>query len=137
MTRHRKDVEDPHALGPRALRPDRAGYSVANSPPLPTPAPEATDPHWMILSPVNQYGGLQFAQKNVSANSVEVSPTGPPVTWQLRMARPGGGNLAEDPVTERMEVEDVMLVLGYEWRLIHPSRLDGFVGVRVRIAIPS
>jgi hypothetical protein len=31
------------------------------------------------------------------------------------MSRPGGGNLQEDPVKKVIEVEDVLLVLGYEW----------------------
>ena len=66
----------------------------------------------MTLAPVNQYGGLHFSQKDVAA---EVVPTAPPVKWQLKMTRPGGGNLQEDPVKKVMEVEDVLLVLGYEW----------------------
>jgi hypothetical protein len=32
------------------------------------------------------------------------------------MTRPGGGNLQEDPVSKAMEVQDVMLVVGYEWK---------------------
>jgi hypothetical protein len=31
------------------------------------------------------------------------------------MTRPGGGNLTEGPLPGIMEVEDVILVLGYEW----------------------
>ena len=46
---------------------------------------------------------------------IEIVPTDPPVKWQLKMTRPGGGNLQEDPVKKVMEVEDVILVLGYEW----------------------
>jgi hypothetical protein len=56
-----------------------------------------------------------FGQKDVAAAGIEVVPTDPPVTWQLRMSRPGGGNLQVDPVSHVMEVEDVLLVLGYEW----------------------
>jgi hypothetical protein len=63
----------------------------------------------MTLTPVNQYGGLHFGQKDVAASGIEVVPTDSPVTWQLRMARPGGGNLQD------MEVEDILLILGYEW----------------------
>ncbi|NER52525.1 MAG: hypothetical protein F6J92_38985, partial [Symploca sp. SIO1A3] len=70
----------------------------------------------MTLAPVEQYGGLHFAQKDVAAMGIEIVPTvNPPVKWQLKMSRPGGGNLQEDPVTKVMEVEDVLLVLGYEW----------------------
>jgi hypothetical protein len=50
-----------------------------------------------------------------STDAVEVVPTDPPVTWRIRITRPGGGNLTEDLVTKNMEVEDVILVLGYEW----------------------
>jgi hypothetical protein len=39
----------------------------------------------------------------------------PPIKWQLKMTPPGGGNLKEDPVRKVMEVEDMLLVLGYEW----------------------
>ena len=57
----------------------------------------------MTLAPVNQYGGLHFGQKDVA---IEIAPDDPPVTWRLELNRSGGGNL---------QVEDVFLVLGYEW----------------------
>lgn len=63
----------------------------------------------MTLAPVNQYGGLHFSQKDATAVGIELVPTDPPVNWQLTMTHPGGGNLQEE------EVEDVILVLGYEW----------------------
>jgi hypothetical protein len=63
----------------------------------------------MTLAPLNQYGGLHFSQKDVAALGIEVVPTDPPVKWQLTMTNPGGENLQEE------EVEDVLLVLGYEW----------------------
>ncbi|MGH9627375.1 MAG: hypothetical protein ACRD7E_03300 [Bryobacteraceae bacterium] len=44
-------------------------------------------------------------------------PNIPPVTWQLRMMRPGGGDLQLDPVTNAMEVQDLLLILGYEWEV--------------------
>ncbi|NER50334.1 MAG: hypothetical protein F6J92_27395, partial [Symploca sp. SIO1A3] len=70
----------------------------------------------MLIAPVEQYGGLHFAQKDVAAMGIEIVPTAnPPVRWQLKMSRPGGGNLQEDPVTKVMELEDLLLVLGYEW----------------------
>jgi hypothetical protein len=69
-----------------------------------TPPPE--EPDTFTLTPVNQYGGLYFSQKDTSALAVEVVPTDPPVTWQLIMTRSDSGNL---------DVEDVLLVLGYEW----------------------
>ena len=46
---------------------------------------------------------------------IEVVPTEPPVKWQLKMTRAGGGNLQEDLVKKVMEVEEVLLLLGYEW----------------------
>ena len=67
----------------------------------------------MTLVSVNEYGGLHFSQKDNLG--IELVPTDPPVTWQLKMTGPSGGNLQEDPVKKVMEVEDLLLVLGYEW----------------------
>jgi hypothetical protein len=58
---------------------------------------------------------MHFSQKDVAAPGIQIVPTKPPVKWQLKMTRPGGGKLEEDSVTKSMEVEDVLLVLGYEW----------------------
>lgn len=80
------------------------------TPPLPAPPPAGSDT--MTLAPVNQYGDLHFSRKDVTAVGIEVVPTAPPVKWQLKMTRPGGGNLQEDPVKKVMEVEDVLLVVG-------------------------
>ena len=66
----------------------------------------------MTLHPDNEYGGLHSKNQEINADIV---PTGPPDKWQLKMSRPGGGNLQEDPVKKVMEVEDLMLVLGYTW----------------------
>lgn len=84
--------------------------------PLP-PAPPPLGSETFKLAPVDQYAGLHFSQKDVSASPspIEIVPTDPPVKWQLKMTRPGGGNLQEDPVKKVMEVEDVLLVVGYEW----------------------
>lgn len=38
----------------------------------------------MSIAKVNQFGGLHFGQRDVSAAGIEIAPTGPPVTWQLR-----------------------------------------------------
>jgi hypothetical protein len=62
----------------------------------------------MTLVPDDDYGGLYAKEENVAG--IEVTPTDPPDTWQLQMTRPGGGNL------QNLEVEDVLLVLGYEWK---------------------
>jgi hypothetical protein len=82
-----------------------ADYQVVVTP----PPPASSDT--MTLVPVNQYGGLHFNQKEVA---VEINPAVPPITWQLKMTGPSG-NLQEDPETKVMEVEDVLLVLGYGW----------------------
>lgn len=92
---------------------DPGSYDVVLTPPLPAPPPAGSNV--MSLAPVNQYGGLHFSQKDVSALGVEVVPTDPAVKWQLKMTRPDGENLGEDPVKNAMEVEDAVLVLGYEW----------------------
>lgn len=84
---------------------DAGSYKVAMTPPLPAPPP--AESNTMKLTPVNQYGGLHFGQRDVA---VEIDPTAPPVTWQLQMTPPGGGNLQDT------EVEGVLLVLGYEWK---------------------
>lgn len=76
-------------------------YSVVITPPVGS--------NTMPLAKINQYGGLHFAQKGDAQNplGIAIVPTGPPVTWKLEMTRPGG-NL-------QVEVEDMLLVVGYEW----------------------
>jgi hypothetical protein len=88
-------------------------YTMFLNPPLPPPPPTGSDR--MLLARVNQYGGLHFSQRDVSVLGIEVVPTDPPLQWVLRMERPGGGNLQIDGDTNQMEVEDLMLVVGYEW----------------------
>ncbi|MBE8989894.1 neuraminidase-like domain-containing protein [Nostoc sp. LEGE 12450] len=83
---------------------DTGSYEVTIAPPLPVPSPPDQDPNKMTLAPANQYGGLHFSQKN--GLGIEVVLTAPPIKWQLRMTRPDG---------EIIEVEDLLLVLGYEW----------------------
>ncbi|GAB4372419.1 MAG: hypothetical protein Kow00121_14770 [Elainellaceae cyanobacterium] len=61
----------------------------------------------MTLTTNNQYGGLHVGQPN--ALEIEIAPaTEPPITWQLRMTRPGGELLQPD------EVEDMLFILGYK-----------------------
>jgi hypothetical protein len=86
---------------------DAGNYGVVMTPPPPAGS------NTMSLARSNQYGGLHVAQKDVS--DIEIAPTDPPVPWQMKMTRPGGGNLTEDPVKQASEVEDVWLVLGYKW----------------------
>jgi hypothetical protein len=42
-------------------------------------------------------------------------PTDPPLQWVLKMTGTGGANLEQDPFTNEMEVEDLMLLVGYQW----------------------
>lgn len=95
----------------RCTRPD--AYTVVIDPPLPPPPPVGSNT--MKLARVNQYGGLHFAQKDVSVPGIEVDPAGPTLTWKLKITPTGGGNLQIDANTGEMEVEALMLVVGYEW----------------------
>lgn len=83
-------------------------YGVTLTPPLPADAKP------LALAKNDEYGGLHCSAKAVDA-AIQIVPTDPPVTWKIKVTRPGGGNLAEDPVKKVMEVEDLIVVLGYEW----------------------
>ena len=69
----------------------------------------------MALIQSTTYGGLHLGQRDVANATVEITPTGAPATWQIRLTRPGGGNLTQDPMTNLPEVQDLMLILGYAW----------------------
>ncbi len=71
--------------------------------------PSLAEPIVMTLRPDNKYGGLHCFQQDNAALEIAVAPIDPPIRWQLRMSGPSG-NLRQD------EVEDVILVLGYEWK---------------------
>ncbi len=88
---------------------DSGSYRVAMTPPLPAPPPAGSNTVSLARTTGGDFGDLHSGQRNVSASDVEVEPSDPPVNWKLRMTRPGGGNLQET------EVEDLLLVLGYEW----------------------
>ena len=92
---------------------DDGAYQMVATPPLPPPPPAGSNS--MSMAKLSQWGGLHFGQRDVSAAGIEVTPHGPNVTWLLRMNRPGGGNLELDPVTQAMEVQDLMLIFGFEW----------------------
>lgn len=93
---------------------DPLDYGVTLTPPLPVPPPPGANTMTLVRS--KTYGGLHFGAKDVVDAALEIVPTDPPATWRIRMTRPGGGNLIEDPVKKAMEVEDVILVFGYEWQ---------------------
>ncbi|HEX4959442.1 MAG TPA: neuraminidase-like domain-containing protein [Thermoanaerobaculia bacterium] len=87
-------------------------YTAVLEPPLPVPepvVPPKDDPNKMTLARVQQYGNLHFSQMDVTTLAIEVKPTGAPVPWKLKMIGPDDGRL------QASEVEEVFLVLGYEW----------------------
>ena len=93
---------------------DAGDYSLELTLVPPSSAPQPLGTETFTLARVNQYGGLHFSQKDVTAlpQPVQIVPTDPPVKWQLKMTSPGGsdgGNLQKD------EVEDMLIILGYEW----------------------
>jgi hypothetical protein len=67
------------------------------------------DSHTFTLAKSDRFGGLHFGQQNV-----EIEITSTPVKWRLRVIRPGGGDSQEDAANKVMEVQDMLLVLGYE-----------------------
>jgi hypothetical protein len=92
---------------------DPGNYNVTLTPPLPAPPPSGANTMALVQSLT--YGGLHLGQREVADAAVEIPPTGAPATWRIRLTRPGGGNLTQDPVTNLPEVQDLMLVLGYAW----------------------
>ena len=94
---------------------DGGNYGATLTPPLPAPPPAGSNTMTLVKS--KQYGGLHFGHKDIAAAGIEMVPTDPPASWSIRMTRPGpgGGNLIEDLVKKVMEVEHVVLVLGYQW----------------------
>jgi hypothetical protein len=95
----------------RCTDPDT--YTATLTPPLPAPPPPGANTIALIAS--TAYGGLHLGQRDVADASVEIAPARTPATWQIRLTRPGGGNLTPDPVTNEPEVQDLMLVVGYAW----------------------
>jgi hypothetical protein len=93
---------------------DGGAYDVVATPPLGPLPPD--DTNTLSLAKVNQFGGLHYGQKEVSAVGIEIAPNDPSVSWRLRMTRPGGGDLQLDLITNEMEVQDLMLILGFEWQ---------------------
>ena len=95
-------------------------YNVTLTPPLAAPPPGAAPPavqsNKLVLKKSDTYGGLHFNQKDVTTAGVEIVPTAPTAVWKFTITNPGDSNLQEDPVKKVMEVEDLILVLGYEWQ---------------------
>jgi hypothetical protein len=57
------------------------------------------------------YGGLHVAQQDISALGVEVNLTDGVIPWHLTLTSPSNSPLQNQPP----EVEDWLIVLGYEW----------------------
>ncbi len=74
-------------------------YSVTMTPPGTTNS---------LASSVPQFGGLQSVQ--LASQPIEIDPAVAPVTWTIAMTNPDG-----TPATQPIAVEDMFLVLGYEW----------------------
>lgn len=55
------------------------------------------------------FDGCYTIRDGVADVPIQVLPEAPPVMWQLKMTDPGRGNL------QVTEVEDMFLVVGYEW----------------------
>lgn len=89
---------------------DPGSYTAVLSPPL------TAGSDTLSLVRANQFGGLHLGQKDLTALGIEIPPAGQPVDWQFKVTRLGGGNLQKDPVKQVMEIEDMFLVLGYEWQ---------------------
>jgi hypothetical protein len=65
------------------------------------------------LTRTNAFGGLHVGVLPNLAESVAADD--PSTPWRLKITRPGGGNLLQNPTTQSFEVEDVLVVLHYRW----------------------
>lgn len=90
---------------------DDGSYAVALTANVPAPNPAVLEA--LALGVENQYRGMHATLKEVD---IAVAPLAdPPLAWQFKMTRPGGGNLQPDPATGGFEVSDMLLVIGYKW----------------------
>lgn len=90
-------------------------YTVTLTP-RPVPPPDVAASIVMELVQSDKYGGMYFSEENVSSVSdFTVVPTETDRVWELKMTGPVGNALNEVEETKRMAVEDLLLILGYEW----------------------
>jgi hypothetical protein len=82
---------------------DPGVYKAVLDPPLPA-LPKDSDT--FTLTPIDEYGGLYFKQKDVFDMGIEIVPANSPVKWTLNLSGPVSGSL---------NVQDFLLVLGYQW----------------------
>jgi hypothetical protein len=73
---------------------------------LSTPPPAGTDE--MTLTPVSAYGNLHFTTRDTSGDAIELDFS-TDIIWNLKVESPSGNNLEEN------ELEDMYMILGYEW----------------------
>ncbi|GAA0193468.1 hypothetical protein GCM10009122_56400 [Fulvivirga kasyanovii] len=85
---------------------DGGDYDITFNPPLPEPPPAGADE--MTLTPVATYGNLHFATRDTSGDAIELDFSAD-IIWNLKVESPSGNNL------EVNELEDMYLILGYEW----------------------
>ena len=85
---------------------DSGDYDITFNPPLPAPPPAGADE--MTLNPVSTYGNLHFATKDTSGDALELNFS-TDIIWKIKVESPSGNNLEEN------EMEDMYLILGYEW----------------------
>jgi hypothetical protein len=78
-------------------------------------APPAAGDELMTLVRVNQFGALHFNQKDLVPWGTKLAAQGPAEKWNIRIRRDDGTNLQENPVTKQMELQDLYVVVGYDW----------------------
>ncbi|MDQ6634832.1 MAG: neuraminidase-like domain-containing protein, partial [Gemmatimonadota bacterium] len=91
-------------------------YHVHMTLPLPSTQPPA-EVDMTLSTANNEFGGLYFHQEDDATlpSGIAIAPTDPAVTWRMRMTHADGADLLEDPVRNTMEVEEALVVVGYEW----------------------
>lgn len=85
---------------------DGGDYDVTFYPPLPEPPPAGTDK--MTLTTVAEFGNLHYASRDTPGDSIQLDFSTENI-WKLKIESPSGNNLSDN------ELEDMNLVLGYEW----------------------
>jgi|GEM_PF-402301 len=85
---------------------DAGNYEVIFNPPLP-PSP-ATNSDKMVLTKSDTYGNLHFDTRDTSEGPIELDFSDD-IIWNLQITSPSGESLKSD------ELEDMYMVLGYEW----------------------
>ncbi|MFP3558869.1 hypothetical protein SB861_50725 [Paraburkholderia sp. SIMBA_049] len=88
-------------------------YTVAMTLPSPALPPDGSDT--IALNADDKFGGLQFKKTRCRRKGYSACSNRPTGQMASKNDPPGRWNLQQDPVKKIMEVEDMILVLGYEW----------------------